>query len=514
MKATIPDSARSGGLAIFAPPGWGKSRLLGRRISFQDTMRGTGQVVIDVIGQTIDNLLDKVLYLPRDRQVEIGRRLVYCNMRGVEVNGETYVCPWPILFQRHPSEPLDTAASRIIDLIDKTDRNLKTASVMGMNRLSPQLKSFGICLTALGEPMVAVFDMLERPQTWEGKISALAADPECKEAANYALAFFAQSKSKQIEETGVLKNKLSFLRFNPVNRTMFSTSPPLIDWEEVVKKGKTVLIDLRGIKGEALELKLFWVWNTLTEYIIERSRSCPPFSIVLDELSFFVRGHALNTDLISEEFRELIQVRKRNANIWLTAATQEMAELPQAILTASLQMGNLLFGATVEDETALRLSGRFDTIDPLKLKDSRVLMGFRPEGYSTDPYAPRTYGITGEQKTFYTFDEQKEMESGKYKALHKEDWFFAQIQAEGHVPTQIRKVTTRNLDPGQFVNEQLVRRLKARLMIRDGVKVQGVVKDPPVPEEMPPQTLNGQSAPERKEPPKPRRTGRRRFVEE
>jgi hypothetical protein len=49
------------GIYLLAGRGTGKSRLLGRKIAMADFLAGIPQVIIDPVGATIDNFLDKVV---------------------------------------------------------------------------------------------------------------------------------------------------------------------------------------------------------------------------------------------------------------------------------------------------------------------------------------------------------------------------------------------------------------------------------------------------------------------
>ena len=48
----IYSATKTGGLMIFAPSGWGKSRLLGRSICYQYAVNKIGSVTLDVVGAT------------------------------------------------------------------------------------------------------------------------------------------------------------------------------------------------------------------------------------------------------------------------------------------------------------------------------------------------------------------------------------------------------------------------------------------------------------------------------
>src|SRR5215204_7706613 len=97
----LTDDARTGGMLLAAPTGWGKSRFLGA-LCYQDLLRGIGTVVLDAVGGTIDNCLNKLLYLSQVDQVALSEKVIYCNMAGHRVGDsayDTYVTAWPMLYK-------------------------------------------------------------------------------------------------------------------------------------------------------------------------------------------------------------------------------------------------------------------------------------------------------------------------------------------------------------------------------------------------------------------------------
>jgi hypothetical protein len=296
-------------------------------------MQRIGFVCIDIIGGTIDQALNHLLYLPRNHQLRQLKQIRYCSMAGEDVGKETYVPPFPMLTQQFANERLFHTSQRPLALIQKTDKALATASIQGLNRLSPLLTAAAMVLAALGEPLSRAYELLEGTEEWIARITNLAFEKREARAACLLLLQFLHIPAREQEvRSEVLRNKFAHLQFDPVSRAMFSAEKPMIDWPEVATKGLSVYIDLRGNDPDTVkEVKLFWVWNSLMEYIKRRSREDPPLGVVIDEVSYLVRSSALNTDVIIEEFRELCQVRKRNANVWLTAATQEQKEIPEGM---------------------------------------------------------------------------------------------------------------------------------------------------------------------------------------
>jgi Replication-relaxation len=232
-------------------------------------------------------------------------------------------------------------------------------------------------------------------------------------------------------------------------------------------------IDLRHeLSDRARELKLFWVWNSLLEYIRSRGSSGrlqPPLSVVIDELSFFVRGTALNTKVICEEFREVIQVRQRNANIWLTAATQEQAELPETMQRACTQLASQLYGATSELQTAQANARRWYPADPYRVKHWRDVWGRVTVGQGR--YGSSMTGVLGQEPVFLPLEEQEHLASLRFRTLPKGSWLLAASAGEGRPPTTLTRVSTAALDPGLYVQAKLVARLRRHLMQRDGLPV-------------------------------------------
>src|SRR3954452_4064192 len=71
----LPDKARAMGIHVQAAKGSGKSRLMGRLLAFLDFIRGTPTIVFEPNGPTIDNFIDKLLWLPKEYQEQLWKRV-------------------------------------------------------------------------------------------------------------------------------------------------------------------------------------------------------------------------------------------------------------------------------------------------------------------------------------------------------------------------------------------------------------------------------------------------------
>ncbi len=72
------------------------------------------------------------------------------------------------------------------------------------------------------------------------------------------------------------------------------------------------------------------------------------------------------------------------------------------------------------------------------------------------------------EPVFFGLDEQEYLASRVYWDLPTGSWLYAHAPDEGALPRTLQRVSTDGLDPGMYVNEQLVGALKQHLMERDG----------------------------------------------
>src|SRR5215218_10048490 len=219
-SVVLPDQARTGGKLLAAPTGWGKSRFSGA-LCFQDLLRGVGTVVLDAVGGTIDNLLNKLLYLPEAQQVALSEKVIYCNMAGHRVGDsayDTYVTSWPMAYKLDKKETLDVTIQRIVDLISKTNKALASASIQGLPRVEAILTSTLQILAAHNLPISSAIDLLQNPQDWRARIDeAVRLHPEVIRARNRLMDDFLHLPRKQQQsQAEVILNRLQRIEFDVV----------------------------------------------------------------------------------------------------------------------------------------------------------------------------------------------------------------------------------------------------------------------------------------------------------
>ena len=116
---------------LMAEAGAGKSRWLGRCLTWQLFLYGIPTVVIDPTGGVVDNFFDKLIRLPREVQPSLWKRVIYADLSGKG----GYVPAFPLFYRLSEDDSLYDIAQRYVEVVERLDPYLKTASVMGLNAI-------------------------------------------------------------------------------------------------------------------------------------------------------------------------------------------------------------------------------------------------------------------------------------------------------------------------------------------------------------------------------------------
>jgi hypothetical protein len=124
-------SARQMGIYILGSRGSGKSRLSGRVLAWQDFRAEIPLVIIDPLGGTIDNFLDKVFrflqQIPISQHHNYWQRIHYADMSGKD----RIVTPFPLYYKTGSERGLREVAERYLQVILKSNPSLLNAQVQG-----------------------------------------------------------------------------------------------------------------------------------------------------------------------------------------------------------------------------------------------------------------------------------------------------------------------------------------------------------------------------------------------
>ncbi len=118
-------------------------------------------------------------------------------------------------------------------------------------------------------------------------------------------------------------------------QAMFGASVPGIDWNEVIAKGQTVLVDFRHVHdNETKRFLMFWVLSYFLAFIKTRSIGRhSPIGLVIDEISILTNQDKLNgKEPFATVIDELLNVWARQGQVWVTIAHQEVWQISEKLL--------------------------------------------------------------------------------------------------------------------------------------------------------------------------------------
>lgn len=453
----IPDKLRRLGIHIVSGKGTGKSRFMGRLLSFQDVRRGIPTVIIDPKGQTITNLLDRILRLPEVDQLELWPRIRYVEMIGR--NG--YIMPFPIYY-RQGNESYMKIAKRVIELIRRDNPQLEDAPVNGMNAIRTVAWHAGIVLFALGLQITEADHLLAHPDQWKERLHNLqAADTssEIQQACDFFLNRYTRSQGTAFQ------NKLPLFTLDPASRVIFGASKPGIDLREVVQDGLAVLIDLSGESDKQIRtFNMRWLFQYLMTYIeMVRDGRPKPLSLIIDELNGIYRT---GDEEFHNEMDDLIHETARNYNIWLTLAHQEMHQFDEDTQRVLMTAGTQIIGRTDDPKTARYYAHHFHDFDEDWVRYTTPIIGHQSSDGMSYPI------VLGEKPTHFSPDEQERLEMPKFR--RRSPLRFLAKLAESDDLRPIRLVGE---DITRDINRVQVERAKDILMRRFGVAITDVEQE-------------------------------------
>ncbi|MGY1710353.1 hypothetical protein ACI8AC_12675 [Geodermatophilus sp. SYSU D00758] len=476
-RCLLPDAARGMGVFFCATRGTGKSRTLGRIMAWQDFNREEPipLVVLDPVGGTIDNLLDKIGREPLTKRRQLWKRVRYVNMNGQDGR----VIPWPIYYEARPGERFSARSERFVEIVRRADPALQTASIQGLNALAPLALAGGIVLSALGLGITELWSLIHTPQRWDGRLAAVETlHPETAAAIAELRALGQLNARDWASKAGSLRSKLSLFQFHPNFRAIFGAATPGINWQEVVAKRQAVLLDFRDIENaEVKKFCLLWVYQSFLTFIKQRGHNHmgSPVSFIIDELSYMVGNASLPGDPLAGDIDELVHRISRSHGIWVTLATQELFQLPEQIRRTVLSMGTVILGQTSDDQAAEELARRFYRYDPYLVKKSRTIYGPLPSP-GKEFREPLSLPV-GSQTTEFTKGEQNYLNSRIFLDLQRYHFLVGQSEREGELPTTLRHVTVEDIDAGEYPERSVTDSFRSQLMRRDGIPEQAILQE-------------------------------------
>jgi hypothetical protein len=469
------------GIYVLAGRGTGKSRMLGRQIAMQDYLAGFPQVICDPVGVTIDNFLDKVTRflqsIPASLHSRFWDRITYVDMSGKD----GVVVPFPLYYRLGRERSLLEIAERYLQTIIKSNPDLFHAQVLGWPPLHRIGVHSGMVLAALGYQITEAEDLLDNPEAWEaaGRFTeAEQVSPEAKRAVAYFRnKYIPMREQDRSRVTTPFLDKIFTFSLDPTLRAMFGATEAGIKWDNVARKGQTVLLDFRREQDEEMRrFKMLWAFDYLYSWIKTRGRrDGQPFGLIIDEFAHMTQTVISGTNPLAKELDEFINVYMRQHTIWFTAAHQELYQIDEQLRNTLLSLGTYILGATSSMESARELADALFFRDPTWVKHSRRVWGRQ---YQHSPLE-----IIDHEPEFMPLAEQTELFAQRIKKLGRFQFLLRPAIAEGHIGQAVVPLSIRDLDwdketgKYQFPDQSLVARVRAALAKHAGMPIPRLLQE-------------------------------------
>src|ERR671915_2060955 len=371
-------SARAMGIYILGSRGSGKSRLSARVIAWQDYRAEIPLVIIDPLGGTIDNFLDKLSrflqYVHPAKHSQYWSRVRYVDMSGKD----GVITPFPLYYTLGNERSLREVAERYLQVILKSNPSLLNAQVQGWPPLHNIGVQTGMILFALGCQITEAADLLRNPEKWERRfIEAEKRYPEVGPAVSFFKdEYIPMREADRRRLSNPFMDKIFPFSLDPHLKAMFGSTTPGIDWHEVERERQTVLIDFRHEQDpEMRRFKLLWVVSNLLEHIKFRGRNPRPLAVLIDEISALTQKIMTGINPLAAELDEFINQYMRGHNVWLTCIHQELNQIDEQLRNTLLNLGTYIIGGTSSMDSARLLADALFLRDPWTVKHWRPVWG-------------------------------------------------------------------------------------------------------------------------------------------
>ncbi|MEM7031779.1 MAG: hypothetical protein AAF629_19650 [Chloroflexota bacterium] len=469
------DRAAAMGLCITAGKGSGKSTLIGKELVFHNWLKGFGQILLDPLGGSIDQLLDRLIRYGQQLSPK-ARKQLWQRVRFVDMGGAYgTVTPWP-LYYRLENESCYQVAQRYLEIVRRIDPNITNAPIQGWNPLHELASQSGIVLSSLDGFQVPDIETMLRGirnknATWKHHL-AVASERyphEVPEAVAFLQNEYAKmSGAERRRVYGSLHTKLRLFA-EPTFKAMFGSSQPGIDWTQVIEDGILVLIDFRHVvTADQRQFLMLMVFLNFIDFIRRRGpgKHHKKVGFVVDELTTLTNQDLQgDSDIFSSDLDDLINVLARNNGVMVTLALQEAWQVSERILNSLRSCGNLIQGVSSHPDSALDVAKSLFPYDPRYIRRKQPV-------YAGDPPEVIDFNVT-----YFSPPEWYASMSQAIQKLKTFRFLVRGAQREGDFTGSIKPMSIEHLIPIVAVDAEKVAWVRRKLALRDGIPIEDIFQE-------------------------------------
>lgn len=471
----MPWQSLSQGIRLVAGSGVGKTVLAGY-LALMLFLNRRPNIVVDPTGSLCTAILGRVLHHVESNQLseqqaeEVYQRIIYCDF-----GASGYTVPMS-LFHRYGNEPLANVSDRFMDYFSLLQSDSRSASIQGYNSVAKIMRPVSVVMAAL-QPEFQITDVPDlldhiKSDRWQARLNfAVNRYPrQTRQAVDFLVNDFSQwdGQTKQ-RRLDLLESFLSPYRYHPVFRATFGAAQTGLDYDAIVDRGQTVLIDASGLLGEARPTVLSWlVLYSLVGYLRHRGNQRPaPVGLMVDEVSALHLDSATAMDLFAQHWSEMTHILRRQYGLHpLVAISQSAAQLHPKIAADLNALGNQLVGRPADFESALALTDRLFDYQPRVKRWDPVYFSNRDRDAQIIDYRPVEYDR----------EEMQLLQAQTLMRLNKHRWLARLTLDEGAGQTGLRQLDTSPL-LGPWPDPVKVNQLRQQLCAASGVRVDQVLSE-------------------------------------
>ena len=400
-----------------------------------------GIIVHDVVGAASLNFIDKVLRLPKARQLQAFKRIRILRFSGDHLPG------FP-LYYRLGSESLYQISMRPLLTFLKLDPSLHNASIEGWNPMREVGSNAGMILATLGLQITEMEDLLLNPARWKPLLQlALRRNPEVAPAVDYFYKYMDWDPRTRVRKISSLLGKLQMFRQDPNMRVIFGANHLSLNLDEIKTKGLIVFLDTSTLTGEAKQFVDSYLFQFILENVKHQGAGHhTPWLFVEDELSAVTNKNTTGkVDYVAADIQQLSDVWARNANMMYFMSSQHLhSQFSDQMISTLLSSGNLILGnvsdekdrQTLADQLIPYHADRVNHLEPVYSGTPPQVIDWRPR--------------------FFSVSEKQAIASHAFN-LGKFRYVVRYARSQGDLTGSLKAMNLEGLDRGIWVNEELVK---------------------------------------------------------